>query len=82
MSVQSFDDKKKIGIESIEILHKVQSCTPFVQLVHLPCIISVTFLYSGANSIHTLSKSCTTLIQLVQMSCIVSTTVLYIDENL
>ena len=45
--------RKKNGIESIEILHKVQSCTPFVQLVHLPCIISVTFLYSGANSIHT-----------------------------
>ena len=44
--------RKKSGLESIEILHKGQACTPFVQLVHLPCIISITFLYNGANSIH------------------------------
>ena len=44
--------KKKGFSKLIEILYKGLLRILFVQLVHLPCIINVTPLYSVANSIH------------------------------
>ena len=82
-SVQSLDDKgKKSSLEFIQILHKGQARIPFVKLVYLVYIASVTLLYNDANFIHKPLSTLYNLVQLVQLSYIVSTNVLYIDENI